>query len=108
MYTVNFNFSLFCSPCDHQFFPFFFIIITLNLKVFILSTKNIKAFCDTLANSDWDFILEEKDVNKAYENFYSRINATADISFPLKMTKEKKINKAPWMTPSLKISKKYK
>ena len=46
-----------------------------------MSNKNIKAFCDTLANSDWDFILEEKDVNKAYENFYSRINATSDISF---------------------------
>ena len=73
-----------------------------------MSNKNITAFCDTQEKSEWDFILVEKDVNKAYEYFYSRINATADISFPLKITKEKKVNKAPWMTPSLIISKKYK
>ena len=54
-----------------------------------MSTKNINAFCEVLAKSDWDFILEENDTTKAYENFYSRINATADISFPLKLVKEK-------------------
>ena len=53
--------------------------------------KNINAFCETLEKSDWDFILDENDINKAFENFYSRINATADISFPLKHVKGKKL-----------------
>ena len=56
-----------------------------------MSTKNINAFCETLEKSDWDFILEENDITKAFENLYSRINATADISFPLKHVKKKKI-----------------
>ena len=71
-----------------------------------MSYKNINGFCETLAKSDWAFILETNDVNKAYGNFYSRVNATADISFPLKIIKDKKINKAPWMTPGLIKSKK--
>ena len=44
-----------------------------------MSAKNINAFCETLAKSNWDFILEENDVTTAFKNFYSRINATADI-----------------------------
>ena len=79
-----------------------------KIKKTDMSTKNINAFCETLAKSEWDFILETNDVNQAYENFYSRVNATADISFPLKYAKPKKNNKAPWMTPSLIKSKNTK
>ena len=74
-----------------------------------MSIKNINAFCETLSRSDWDFIQEENDVTKAYNYFYSKINATAEISFPLKLVKNtKKFNKFPWMTPGLIISKKTK
>ena len=72
-----------------------------------MSLKNINAFCESLSKSDWDFIHAEKDVIKAYDYFYSKVNATAEISFPLKIVKRnKKLNNVPWMTPSLIISKK--
>ena len=58
-----------------------------------MSIKNINAFCETLTRSDWDFIQEENDVTKAYNYFYSKINATAEISFPLKLVKVKKHTK---------------
>ena len=64
-----------------------------------MSLKNINAFCNTLAKSDWDFIQEENDIEKAYDNFYSEITATAEISFPLKTVKIAKTSKVPWMTP---------
>ena len=73
-----------------------------------MSSKNINAFCDLLAKSDWDFIQEENDITKAYDNFYNKITATAEISFPLKVVKVAKTFKVPWMTPSLIISKKTK
>ena len=59
-----------------------------KIKKSDMSTKNINAFCETLKKSDWDFILEENDITKAFENFYSKINATEYISFPLKYVKE--------------------
>ena len=55
-----------------------------------MSNTNINAFCETLSKSDWDFILKTNEVTKAYENLYAKINATADISFPLKSAKIKK------------------
>ena len=38
-----------------------------------MSSKNINAFCDTLARSDWDFIQVENDIEKAYDNFYKKL-----------------------------------
>ena len=56
-----------------------------------MSSKNINAFCETLAKSNWDFILEENDIVKAYDNFYNKITATAELSFPLKLVTTKKV-----------------
>ena len=73
-----------------------------------MSSKNITAFCDLLTKSNWDFIQEENDITKAYDYFYEKINATAEISFPLKVVKVAKSFKVPWMTPGLIKSKKIK
>ena len=42
------------------------------------------------------------------DNFYNKITATAEISFPLKLFKVAKTFKVPWMTPGLIKSKKNK
>ena len=56
-----------------------------------MSIKNINAFCKTLAKSNWDFIQEENEVIKAYDNFYNKITATAELSFLLKLVKTYKV-----------------
>ena len=61
-----------------------------------MSPQNINAFCESLARSNWDFIQEENDIIKAYDNFYNKITATAEISFPLKVVKVAKNFKVPW------------
>ena len=73
-----------------------------------MSLKNINAFCKTLPKSNWDIIREENEVIKAYDNFYNKITATAELSFPLKLVKTTKVKKVPWMTTSFIKSKKLK
>ena len=50
-----------------------------------LTKKNIDIFCNTLSNSNWDFVLENNDVQKSFDYFYDKINETADFAFPLKL-----------------------
>ena len=64
-----------------------------KVKRLDMSPQNINAFCETLAKSNWDFIQEENDIIKAYDNFYNKITATAEISFPLKVVKVAKTSK---------------
>ena len=64
-----------------------------NIKKPDMSTKNINAFCEILSRSSCDFIQEENYIIKAYDNFYSKITATAEILFPLKLVKAKKHTK---------------
>ena len=73
-----------------------------------MSLKNINAFCEILSKANWDSIHEENEVIKAFDNFYNKITDTAELSFPLKLVKTKKVNKVPWMTPGLLKSKKQK
>ena len=58
-----------------------------------MSPQYITAFCESLAKSNWDFIQEDNDITKAYDNFYNKITATAEISFPLKVVKWQKTSK---------------
>merc|ERR1712059_176215 len=62
-----------------------------------MSPKNVTAFYNILSKSNWDFIQGETEITKAYDYFYEKVNATAEISFPLKDVKVVKTSKAPWM-----------
>ena len=73
-----------------------------------MSDKNIKNFCNKLANEDWESFMNENDTIKAYDFFYSKISTTAEEHFPLKSVKIKIDKRVPWMTPGLLNSKNIK
>ena len=83
-------------------------IKTKSIKKPDMPDKNIKNFCNQLANDDWDSFMNENDTIKAFDFFYSKISTTAEEHFPLKHVKLKIDKRVPWMTPGLLISKNKK
>ena len=62
-------------------------------------SNNISALNEDLANENWHDILEENDVNKAYEHFINKLTHYYDKNVPLVQSKQHK-NKIinPWIT----------
>ena len=74
-----------------------------------MSSENILGFSKLIFEANWTPLMETDDTQSAFDTFYKIINSSADISFPYKEVKNRKIGKlAKWMTPCLIISSRKK
>ena len=81
------------SVSDH--FPVFYIEETKQAKIVLLqknirkiNNKTIPSFCNLLKSTSWQSVLNKNCTKSAFDNFFEKINAARDISFP-----EKDLNK---------------
>ena len=66
------------------------------------STENITALNDDLANEQWLDVYEEKDVNRAYEKFITKLKQYYEKNVPLIQIKPcKNLLKKPWITQGI-------
>ena len=66
------------------------------------STETITALNDDLANEQWLDVYEEKDVNRAYEKFITKLKQYYEKNVPLIQIKPcKKSAKNPWITQGI-------
>ena len=64
--------------------------------------NNLLKMCNKLSNLTWSNVLQESDVNKAYDSFLEIYKKTYDECCPLKQAKKSKKISKEWMTNGLK------
>ena len=103
------------SLSDH--FPVFCIEETIQCNVDLpeqtirkINQKTIPSFCNLLKSISWTNVITEKNPQKSFENFFEKIGAAVDLSFPeIKFQpKPRKFKHSPWMSAGLIISSKHK
>ena len=106
---------LISSLSDH--FPVFYIEETKqkNINEPEISTRKINnttisSFCNLLKSTSWQNVITEETPKTAFDNFFEKINAAVDTSFPtIKVKpKPKRFRHSPWMSAGLFVSHKKK
>ena len=82
-----------------------------NYRVFQNKCQKLCPSCCTLLKSiSWTNVITEKNPKDSFNNFFEKLNAAVDISFPEINVKPRprKFKHSPWMTAGLLISHKQK
>ena len=96
---------------DH--FPIYAINPSLTIKTSPLSTSsrkraytdlNIRRFCESLNDYDWNDVMRSDDTQLAYTLFHSAFVMLYEKHFPLKVAKSVYNSRKPWLTEGLRIS----
>ena len=71
-----------------------------------INSKTIPSFCNLLKSTSWQNVTNETNPKTAFDNFFEKLNAIRDISFPeVKIKpKAKKFKHSPWMSSGLLVS----
>ena len=100
---------------DH--FPVFYIEETKQNNVQLpdkvvrnINQNTIPAFCNILKSTKWTNVINDKNPQTAFDNFFNVINSARDIAFPEKKVKQKakRFVHSPWITKGLIISHRRK
>ena len=74
----------------------------------IYCSKGLSKFNEILTNIEWDFITEQSDLNKDYNEFLLKFRDNFNFCLPLQHIKHKVILRQPWMTGGLLKSSQQK